>query len=202
MTIDELQALVRLATGFGLGALAALAVGFALLRFYVPAYLSEKAKNLATREDIAAITHEIEGVRTQYLSLIEELKGRHQLRLAAVERRLQAHQEAFCEWRELMETVHTPKVHASVIKCQSWWEKNCVYLEPSVREAFVVSYRAASLHSSVNQPGTNPQLIKHNWQEILKFGDTLFEAIQLPGLSELEKRRVAVGTTSATDPAG
>jgi|SRR2546422_246213 len=51
-------------------ALAAAGILAGMLR----AYGSEKGKNLATKEDIAAITHEIEGVRIQYLTELERLR--------------------------------------------------------------------------------------------------------------------------------
>jgi len=51
-------------------ALAAAGILAGMLR----AYGSEKGKNLATKEDIAAITHKIEGVRIQYLTELERLR--------------------------------------------------------------------------------------------------------------------------------
>ena len=195
MSVDEIHILIRIATGFGFGAIVSTVIGILIIRFYIPSYLGEKAKNLATREDISAITHEMEKVRIEYSSLVEELKARHQLRLAAVDKRLQAHQEAFTKWRELMATVHSPDVHKTIIECQSWWDQNCVYLEPKVREAFVVAYRAASDRKSLTQPGGDVNAIKENWQKILGFGNSLFEAIQLPSLSELETKSISKENT-------
>ena len=62
---------------FGLGAVATAVVGLFLLKHYLPAYLSEKGKNLATKEDIAEITREVERVRHEYNAILEELKARH-----------------------------------------------------------------------------------------------------------------------------
>jgi len=42
-----------------------IAVGF-FLKSYLPTYLAEKGKNLATKEDIKDITEKIEAVRSQY----------------------------------------------------------------------------------------------------------------------------------------
>ena len=50
---------------FSLGAFTAIVIIMLLGRHYIPAYLGEKGKNLATHEDIAEITHEVERVRTQ-----------------------------------------------------------------------------------------------------------------------------------------
>jgi hypothetical protein len=42
---------------------------------YLPSYFKQKGENLATREDIGKITHEVEKVRTLYVSETEKLKA-------------------------------------------------------------------------------------------------------------------------------
>mgnify|MGYP001106972892 CR=1 FL=1 len=46
-----------------------------LLKSYLPKYFEEKGKNLATKEDIGAITDEVEKVKIQYTKDIEILKS-------------------------------------------------------------------------------------------------------------------------------
>ena len=46
-----------------------------LLRTYTSGYLQKKGENLATKEDIAVITHEIEGVRLQYSRQAAEIRA-------------------------------------------------------------------------------------------------------------------------------
>lgn len=53
-----------------------------LTKNYLPTYVSEKAKNLATKEDIEGITNKIEGVKSQYIAQIEQLKSDLALALA------------------------------------------------------------------------------------------------------------------------
>lgn len=55
--------------------LAAVVIVGLLLKHYLPPYLTEKGKNLATKEDIEEITNKIERVRSQYASEIEKLKS-------------------------------------------------------------------------------------------------------------------------------
>jgi len=188
MTIEELKALLMYAGAFGIGGVVFLGVAWLFLRSYLPSYFSKKAENLATREDIAAITHEIEDVKTQYAVLIEETKAKHQLRLAALDHRLQAHQEAFTLWRELLGSIHTEKIGKVVLTCQEWWEKNCLYLEPKVRDAFVAAYSAAHSHHVYIQAQADAKIITENWDLIIKFPNILFEAVQLPPLSEIETK--------------
>lgn len=198
MSIEEIEKLLAYAGAFGVGGILFGAIVFYLLKSYIPSYLNEKAKNLATREDVAQITDEIERVKTQYSFLVEELKAKHQLRLAAVERRLQAHQEAFALWRELVANTHTENIGKTVIKCQAWWENNCLFLEPSAREAFSDAYSAAHMHSALVQGGL-PVLheAKDNWQRITKAGQLIVEAVQLPGLTSTEKQQLAESEQSA-----
>src|SRR5438445_7369720 len=44
------------------------------MRYALPAYLAEKGKNLASKEDLEELTRKVEGVRTQYLSELERLR--------------------------------------------------------------------------------------------------------------------------------
>jgi hypothetical protein len=188
MTIDELKVLLTYAGAFGIGGMVFVGVAWLFLRSYLPSYFSKKAENLATREDIAGITDEIESVKTQYAVLIEETKAKHQLRMAALDRRLQAHQEAFTLWREILGGVHTEEIGKVVLKCQEWWEKNCLYLEPKVRDAFVAAYSAAHSHHAYVQARADSKILTDNWEQITKFPNVLFEAIQLPPLTEAETK--------------
>jgi hypothetical protein len=177
---------------FGIGAVVAGGIVFLLLKHHLPSYLAEKGKNLATKEDISEITDKVERVRSQYSVLLEELKAKHQLRVAALDHRLKAHQEAFTLWREILGAVHTDQIGSVVIKCQDWWEKNCLYLEPSVREAFVASYSAAHMHHALTQPATDREALTANWDQITRFPNILFEAVQLPALSSVESKALDI----------
>ncbi len=70
------------------------------------AYLKKKAENLATKEDIEAITKKVEDVRSEYSKQLElhkaTLQLSNQLKLAALDKRLEKHQEAFTLWRSLL----------------------------------------------------------------------------------------------------
>lgn len=191
MTIEEIKQLLAYFGAFGVGGIVAGVVVFYLLKSFVPSYLSKKAENLATREDIAKITHEIERVKTQYTILVEEQKVKHQLRLAAIDRRLEAHQEAFTLWRKLLSNTHSENIGNVVIECQSWWEKNCLFLEPEVREAFSDAYTSAHMHRSFLQGGLGQlHLVKENWDRIAKAGQEILKATQLPGLTTAEKKEL------------
>lgn len=61
--------------------LAVLALGF-LLKDFFPSYTKEKGKNLATKEDIEAITEKIESIKADYAKSLEAVKAKIQLESA------------------------------------------------------------------------------------------------------------------------
>lgn len=199
MSIEEIQEILALLGSFGAGAVIAGFVVFFIVKSFLPSYFSAKGRNLATKEDIGKITDEIEKVKIQYATqlqetihqnnlLLEELKGKHQLRMAALDRRLQTHQEAFELWRKIVSNVHGDDIGKVVIECQDWWNKNCLYLTPEAREAFSYSYHCAHMHGGFLQDQSNPDLVKENWKNITDAGDAIVKGAELPPLGEGEEK--------------
>ncbi|MBU9589606.1 hypothetical protein [Burkholderia multivorans] len=155
-----------------------------LSRQFLPSYFRKKGENLATKEDITELTNLQKGVEHRFNELIENSKQRHELRLAALDQRLAAHQKAFSLWRELLADVHSERIGPVVLRCQAWWEENCLYLEPSVRDAFVRAYSAASSHHQYTQARFDAKDLQANWAEVTRFPNILFEAMQLPPIQE------------------
>jgi hypothetical protein len=58
-----IDAVISFAASFGLGGLVAGGVAYFLLKSFLPRYLEDKAKNLATKEDVAAINDQDRGRR-------------------------------------------------------------------------------------------------------------------------------------------
>ena len=86
MEISEIEQLISLLGSFGLGAVLGGGIIYFLVKTYIPSYLAEKGKNLATKEDIAGITDQVEGVKIGYAKVLEELRSDNQLKLATIER--------------------------------------------------------------------------------------------------------------------
>ena len=81
--------------------LALVGFGSVLGSYLMTKVLSTKGQNLATKEDIRKITKITEEIRSQFHKLHEKQAQRDRLRLAALEQRLRAFQEAFSLWRQL-----------------------------------------------------------------------------------------------------
>lgn len=206
MTPEEVRFLWSLLPGFGVGAVVAAAVAWMLFKHLLPGYLVRKGQNLADKEDIADLTNKVEEVKRQHVELLEALKYRNQLRMAAIDRRLQAHQDGFTLLRELVQHIHGDKLHEMVSRCQTWWEKNCLYLEPEARNAFSNAYFAASVHKTLLhamqwQPPSADDAQKRiddvatNWARVTSALNVMLEAVALPPLTGSE-----VNAMLGTDP--
>lgn len=162
-------------------------LGIIILYFFIPSYINKKGENLATKEDIAEITDKVEGVKHQYELMREQFRTKSQLRLAAIDKRLEIHQRCFTLWRKLLSKVHNrEEVGNMAIECQKWWNENCLYLEPEVRKTFRVAFNAAFNHSDI-KAGGNSSDIMENYKLISEAGDAILRAVELPSIGELEE---------------
>lgn len=80
---------------------------FVIAKYLFPSYLSEKGKNLATKEDIGAITDKIELVKTDYAKVLEEFRNNNQLQLLEIEREKNIKKEVYLEAVEAINRSHT-----------------------------------------------------------------------------------------------
>lgn len=154
-------------------------------------YFRKKGENLATKEDIAAITHKVERVRLEYAESLEQLKQKGQLSLAAIDKRLETHQEAYALWWKLPAVAHKRggerKVY--ILKCENWWAKNCLYLDAEARQAFRLAYHAAYDHVEYLD-SREADLSKENWEKILAAGDAIVKGAELPSWGEDEYKLI------------
>jgi len=97
MSIEEIEKIITIVGSFGVGAILGGGILFYFIKSYIPAYLSEKGKNLATKEDVGAITKEVEAVKSGYAEILEEVKVSNQLKLSAVEREQNIKKEVYMD---------------------------------------------------------------------------------------------------------
>jgi hypothetical protein len=190
---NEVKWLLEELIKYGLGFTVAGVVFYMLVTRWLSSYLNEKGKNLATKEDVTKITDLVKGVEHQYNVLLEEMKSKQQLRMAALDKRLQAHQDAFTLWTKLVDGGPYAPRGQIALECQDWWQKNCLYLEPDVRQNFVVAYHNAfwmeqNVTTGANGiTGATPETIMSAWSAITQFQALLFKSIQLPALTPTEQ---------------
>ena len=169
---------------------------------FVQKYLNKKGENLATKEDIAEITDKIEQVKSAYTERLEQTKLNHQLRLAALDRRLEAHQEAYTLWWKLMGVVHdNASIGGVIMECQDWWVKNNLYLDPEVRQAFRTAYHSASTYCQIYtelreadsiERQRRERSLSESWDSVNDAGEVIAKAVELPDLVEKEHKPVSL----------
>ncbi len=169
---------------------------------FVQKYLNKKGENLATKEDIAEITDKIEQVKSVYTERLEQTKLNHQLRLAALDRRLEAHQEAYALWWKLVGEVHNKdRIGEAVGECQKWWVENNLYLDAEVRQAFRTAYHSASTYCQIYtelreadsiERQRREKSLSESWDSVNDAGEVIAKAVELPDLVEKEHKPVSL----------
>ena len=127
----------------------------------------------------------------QHFNSISE--RRHQLRLAALDKRLEVHQKAFSLWREIIKHLHDEsdvEINAIVLRCQDWWESNCLYLTPDARKAFSQAYHSVSLHRNAVRTNDSKNILKFQ-DEIMKAANVIVRGVELPTVAEDESKIVS-----------
>jgi hypothetical protein len=173
------------------------------------AYAKKKGENLATREDIGAITRQIEAVRAEYAEKLQTLihdqtalreatQQRHQLSMAALDKRLQAHQTAYYLWREILIKFHKNDDDSAFFdKCDIWWAKHCLYLSPDVDKAFRAALSRVSAFSGGLWGSAGGKMTRESLMEV---GDLIRKAVQLPPIPRDELGLPASPQDAANSP--
>lgn len=162
-------------------------VVFAFL-YYMKSYLNKKAENAATKEDLTNLTEIVEEVRNKYAVILERTKSRYQLRVAALDKRMDAHQKAYTTLRRLAHSraLKEEDFIELVIEAQKWWEENCLYLDERARKAFIGGVNNVSLHRDLYQ-APSPRDVKQLeklWDDIAKSIDDVVKSVELPTIKE------------------
>ena len=156
---------------------------------FLGSYLKKKAENVATKEDIEEITKKIEDIRVRYNEQLESHKASlqlsNQLKLAALDKRLQKHQEAFTLWRELYFSLFNKNTDKTVRECQEWWNKNCLYLGNDARAAFYKAFSLAVGFKNIPMDETKERRVDIN--QIKKAGDKILGGVSLLSLVDETK---------------
>ncbi|MFZ7320473.1 hypothetical protein ACLS0R_14910 [Comamonas jiangduensis] len=187
MTPEDIQAMAKgLAEGQALWYLLSAIIGGAITGF--GAYLAEKGKNRATKEDIAVITHEVEKVRDEFGRGLEDLKAHHQLRMVAAERRLQAHQEAYTHWQNLVSAILQLEKHQTfqlASEAKTWYVKNCIYLTQTSRQAFVKTWECVYAYY-IHTPSRTAEEFIQITHDLNAQGNVFLREVDLPELRAID----------------
>ncbi|MDS1141726.1 hypothetical protein RE432_14895 [Pusillimonas sp. SM2304] len=140
--------------------------------------------NLTQAEAIAKQPYEQENAR-----LAAELAASNQLRFAGMDRRLQAHQEAFKLFKQLWRAHYYHKhdvaeqelfLNTTVLACQNWWDANCLYLEPTPREAFRIAFSSVGSPEEFRNSDHGQEKI---YAALVDLNNSIQLAVQLPPIN-------------------
>jgi len=116
----------------------------------------------------------------------------NQLRLAALDKRLQAHQEAYSRWRKLLfNAANQNTIGEIIIESQTWWEENCLYLDPKTRNLFYLAVQRAGQHLAYIA-SRDVNIIQSNLKFIEEVGEAILAGVSLPSIGENESKLIEV----------
>jgi hypothetical protein len=144
---------------------------------------------LSSSQEFAVLVGAIFGViiTTWARFVLSSYDRRHQLRLAALDKRLAVHQEAFTLWNKLVHSIYKSDIGNVVLESQDWWYRNCLYLDENPRWAFRVAYMKALDHGDLVRNRADYEDIKESWNSIISAGRVIMEAVSLPPIGEITK---------------
>ena len=97
MVLSDINSLLSLIGAFGIGGAISAVFVIVLVKIFFPSYLSEKAKNLATKEDIELITEKVESVKLTHSQMLEEFRSQNQIMINAIEREKTIKKEVYLD---------------------------------------------------------------------------------------------------------
>lgn len=211
MTPVEVQALVNgLVQGQAIWYVLAACIGG--LASGAGAYLAEKGKGRATKEDIQEITEKVEDVKATYLRQIEDLKAEyvrqledikahHQLRTLVAERRIAAHQEAYAHSVAMIRYAHTggEKLAEVVTKARDWYDSNCLFLGKETRRSFNTATLIVEEHHRYLEQRVDASIVSGSWERIVAPLEHVAKEVELPPFSALELEAVRNGSQKGKD---
>ncbi len=173
------------------------AIALVGLASFLGAYLAEKAKNTALKEDLENLTHTVEGITAIYTQHTELYKAQLQFRNVALADRLKAHQEAYALWFKMFDRVWDEdrnQLGHLFQTCRSWWAEHCLYLAPEARERFLDAINRIMMHREYRGTPDDGRLLQENWKEIQETGNALAKAVELPQFHEVELLKMPSAT--------
>jgi hypothetical protein len=175
-------------------------LGFILSRS-IGSYLDKKGTNRADAEDIAKLTklseqvlHEFrldaESVAQRNREILEQLSHRNQLKMAALEKRLEVHQQAYTLWYEMFAKRFTKQEAIEVsVRAQEWWFKNSLYMTPDARQLFSQATNIVRELDDLSKREPNAQnaaALRSDNDLLRKAREAIIRGVELPSLGEDE----------------
>jgi len=117
----------------------------------------------------------------------------NKFKLAALDKRMEAHQQAFTLWIKFFHSFHSRQAAEVAKECEEWWFKNCLYLEEKPR----TSFKKGLFHAGTYQHYPN-DMKEQIWPTIEAVIKDITEAVDLAFLPDgMEIKRIEDGQPCA-----
>lgn len=124
-----------------------------------------------------------------------ESEQKNKFKLAALDKRLLKHQEAFTLWIKFFHSFHSNKASEVALECENWWFENCLFLEQKPR----ASFKKGLFHAGKYQ-GYPREMQEEVWPTIEGVIRDITEAVDLAFLpDEMEVKRIGDLHASPSD---
>jgi hypothetical protein len=165
-------------------------------------YLREKGKNLATKEDVGEITSIVENIKKENAKElaalaherhldIKRLEQLNDLRLASIDERLKAYQEAYSLAFRMLDAMGNRQQSFVVLKaCTNFWEHRSLYISEAVRVALDKAMIALHCHESTCAE-SSPVTPDENRAAITQALRVIERSVNLPEFSSAAESQVA-----------
>jgi hypothetical protein len=155
---------------------------------YFRGYVGEKGKNRAAREDLGKLTQIVEDIKDTnargLAELTESMRAHHSMRSAALEKRLEVHQDAYrmasLMFQHLYARDEGHRGFANDIR--DWWISNALYLDDGPRKAFEAAWVAYMRYPvlAAHNPTDDPDELVRNFAIMQALPPALERAVALP----------------------
>ncbi|MDP2302502.1 MAG: hypothetical protein Q8N03_08770 [Ignavibacteria bacterium] len=121
-----------------------------------------------------------------------ELERKDKYKLVAIEKRLEAHQQAYFHWEKLISVIHEKdqeKRNSLINNAREFWFSNCLYLEKTTRQEFLVGINRVSDYQTLlaiwkslpasEEKNHQHQILLNDWESTFKLGDIIQQDVEL-----------------------
>lgn len=152
---------------------------------YLTSYLRKKGEDRAVEESLAKFTKVAEEIKHHYAMVTEQFRADQTHRFVASEKRFDALQQAFVQWRRVFDAIGDRTALASVVQeARQWWNANCLYLDDQARQAFNHGMSAVLIWAGREMSDEESE---RQWK-IFFFGvpEAIFKSAKMPPLAKDE----------------
>lgn len=137
----------------------------------------------------AMVTWVVAQRQRQHEERMAEQERRQVLRITALDKRLQAHQEAYSLWYELIWASggkDDQRLDELTREAEKWWRDNCLYLDELVRVEFGKCIHRASTRQQQLKAHADSEELERLYQRMLDVGSLIEESVGLPPIGDFD----------------